>query len=92
MATVHDTPGRALPTESRPSRASTRDVWPSVAICAMWLAVLLDALFGPDMVFNNTDGSTVIPSAVVVALFAYLGTRALAKHGFTPPPNTDATG
>ncbi len=59
-----------------------REVWASLAITVMWLAVLLDALFGPDMVFANTGMSTTtIPSAVVLAFFAYLGTRVVAKYG-----------
>jgi hypothetical protein len=31
---------------------------------------------------NITGTSTTIPSAVVVALFAWLATKAVAKHGF----------
>jgi uncharacterized membrane protein len=59
-----------------------REVWASLAITTMWLAVLLDALWGPDMVFTNAGmNSTTIPSAVVLAFFAYLGTRVVAKYG-----------
>lgn len=61
-----------------------REVWSSLAITVMWLAVLLDALFGPDMVFANTGmNTTTIPSAVVLAFFAYLGTRVVAKYGLS---------
>ena len=35
-----------------------REVWASLAITVMWLAVLLDALFGPDLVFANTGLNT----------------------------------
>jgi hypothetical protein len=60
-----------------------RDMWASLAIVSMWLAVLFDALFGPDLVSHSVDGSsTSIPSAVIVALFAYLGTRVVARYGF----------
>ena len=48
----------------------------------MWPAVLFDAMFGPDIVSNSATSSTTVPSAVVVALFAYLGTRVVAKSGF----------
>jgi hypothetical protein len=57
--------------------------WTSLAIAAMWLAVLFDAIFGPDFVSHSNDGnSTTIPSAIFVAVFAYLATRVVAKHGF----------
>ena len=63
-----------------------REVWASLAITVMWLAVLLDALFGPDMVFANTGmNTTTIPTAVVLAFFAYLGTRVVAKYGLGEP-------
>ena len=58
------------------------DMWPSLAIAAMWLVVLLDALFGPDFVSSNPSGFTRIPSAIGVAFFAYLGTRVVARYGF----------
>jgi hypothetical protein len=51
----------------------------------MWLAVLLDALFGPDIVSTTATSTTRIPSAVVVALFAYLATRVTARYGFAHP-------
>jgi multisubunit Na+/H+ antiporter MnhF subunit len=35
------------------------------------------------MVFSNPgSGPTIIPSAVVVALFAFVGTTAVARHAF----------
>ena len=63
------------------------EMWASLAIAVMWLAVLFDAIFGPDIVANSgtpggTATSTTIPSAVVVALFAFLGTWVVARHGF----------
>jgi hypothetical protein len=60
-------------------------MWAAVAISVMWLAVLFDAIFGPNFVSTTPGGnSTTIPSAIVVAVFAYLGTRVLAKYGFEP--------
>ena len=50
----------------------------------MWLAVLRRPV-EPDLVSINgggTTNTTRIPSAVVVALFAYLGTRIVARYGF----------
>ena len=62
-----------------------RNMWAGLAIAVMWLAVLFDALFGPDMVFTSggATNSTTIPSAVAVALFAWLATKAVAKHGLS---------
>ena len=61
------------------------EMWASLAIAVMWLAVLFDAIFGPDFVSTTPGGTdTRIPSVFVVALFAYLGTRAVAKYGFGP--------
>jgi NAD/NADP transhydrogenase beta subunit len=59
------------------------EMWASLAIVAMWLAVLLDAVFGPDIVSTNGGAnSTTVPSAVAVALFASLATWAVARYGF----------
>ena len=62
-------------------------MWASIAIVAMWLAVLFDAVFGPNIVFNTNNaggsgGTTIIPSSIIVAFFAFLATRVVAKHGF----------
>jgi hypothetical protein len=49
----------------------------------MWLAVLFDAIFGPDIVNRSAGGDfSTVPSAVVVALFAFLGTWVVARYGF----------
>jgi hypothetical protein len=55
----------------------------SLAIIVMWLAVLFDAVFGPDIVNTSAGGdSSTVPSAVAVALFAFLGTWVVARFGF----------
>jgi hypothetical protein len=65
------------------SRVLVREMWASLAIVSMWLAVLFDALFGPNVVASNAGANaTVIPSAVIVVVFAYLGTRVVARYGF----------
>jgi uncharacterized membrane protein len=57
--------------------------WGVVAIVVMWLAVLFDGIFGGDMVFSSpANGTTTIPSAVLVALFAVIGTVSVAKRVF----------
>lgn len=80
MAAISEQP-RSAP------RIAARQMWTSLAITVMWIVVLLDALFGPDFVSNNATSSTTIPSAVFVALFAYLGTRVVAKYGYAEREN-----
>jgi hypothetical protein len=66
------------------------DVWPSLAIAVIWVAVLLDAVLGPDIV--TSDGvagighETHVPSAVVVAFFAWLTSWAIARYAFRRRP------
>jgi hypothetical protein len=73
----------------RSIRLEVRDVSVSLAIAVIWVVVLLDALFGPDIVSSNAGTSyTRVPSAVVVAFFAYLATHVVAKAGFSK--NRDA--
>jgi hypothetical protein len=73
------------------ARVLVREMWASLAIVSMWLAVLFDALFGPDLVASNGAGAntTSIPSAVIVVLFAYLGTRVVARYGFARHEDAD---
>jgi hypothetical protein len=77
MTTVsHESPVR------RWSWLSTPGLWEALAISAMWLAVLFASVFGPDFVSRSNDGNeTVIPSGVAVALFAFLASWTVAKHG-----------
>jgi hypothetical protein len=78
-------PASGLPSESRGLRRSvTHEVWPSLTIGVIWLVVLADALFGPDVVISNASGFTRLPSAVILAFFAWLATRVVAKYGFDP--------
>jgi len=70
--------------ESIAARLLVPAFWGAVSIIAMWLAVLFDGIYGSDMVFNGNAGAgpTIIPSAVAVALFAFIGTVAVAKRAF----------
>ena len=78
------------PSIAGPARGSVADrllvpaFWGAVSIIAMWLAVLFDGIYGSNMVFNNNTGSgpTIVPSAVAVALFAFIGTVSVAKRAF----------
>jgi len=68
----------------RSIRLPVRDVSASLAIAVIWVVVLLDALFGPDIISSNAGANfTRVPSAVVVVFFAYLATRVVAKAGFS---------
>jgi hypothetical protein len=69
------------PVESRFGSLRITEVWASLAISVMWLAVLFDALFGPNITSTTPGGtSSSVPSAVAVALFATIGTWAVAKY------------
>jgi hypothetical protein len=71
--------------ESRFAWLRITEMWASLAITVMWLAVLFDAIFAPDIISNTPGGtSSSVPSAVAVALFATIGTWAVAKHGLHP--------
>ncbi len=66
------------------------EMWASLAIVVMWLAVLFDALFGPDIVTSGVAGDqSSVPSAVAVALFAFLATWVVAKYGFRHERKSD---
>ena len=59
------------------------EMWASLTIIVIWLAVLFDAIYGPNIETTTSSGDTsTVPSAVVVALFAFLATWVVARHGF----------
>ena len=65
------------------SRLLVPEFWAALAIIAMWLAVLFVGVYGGDMIFTGSSGDrSAIPSAVAVALFAAIGTSAVAKRSF----------
>ena len=66
----------------RRTRFVVREMWAAMTVGAIWLVVLADALFGPDIVTSNASGFTKLPSAIVLAFFAWLATRVVAKYGF----------
>jgi hypothetical protein len=69
------------------SQVLVPEMWASLTIIVMWVAVLVDAIFGPNIESSNgvtgVGDSSTVPSAVVLALFAFLGTWVVAKYGFT---------
>ena len=63
-----------------------REMWASLAIMTMWIAVTVDAIWGPDIVSSTAAGDhTNLPSAVIVAIFAWLGTWVVARHALHHP-------
>lgn len=59
------------------------ETWASLAIFAMWTAVAIASIWGPDFVATSGSGSstTTIPSGIIVAMFATIGTWVVAKYG-----------
>jgi hypothetical protein len=78
-------PAKPEDTQRRRSLAGRieRETWASLAIAAIWIAVLFTGVFAPDFVSTDAGGSsTTIPSVIPVAIFAWLATSAVAKVGF----------
>jgi hypothetical protein len=82
MATVSHEPSRFADATSGWTLFRVPEMWASLAIISMWLAVLFDAIFGPSMVFTDAGGSTTIPSVLPVAGAAFLATWALGAFAF----------
>lgn len=90
MATVSHEPSRVAEEPRRWTDLFVPEMWASLAIAVMWLAVLFDAIYGPDIVTRGAGGdSSTVPSAVVVALFAFLATWAVARYGFRRDRKSD---
>jgi hypothetical protein len=67
----------------RSARLLVPELWASVAIAVMWLAVLLTGVWGPDLVSKSAGGDeTIMPTVIPVALFAFLGTWVVARYGY----------
>ena len=81
MATFSDNPAQPEHDRVQWSRLAIRETWGSLAIMTMWIAVSVDAIWGTDIVTSTPGGSTTsVPSAVVVALFAFLGSWIVARY------------
>lgn len=65
------------------SQVFVPEMWASLAIIVIWLAVVVDAIYGPNIVTSGVAGDNAsVPSAVVVAFFAFLATWVVARYGF----------
>ena len=86
MSTISHPPTDAGRERTQWSRLLPREAWASVAITMMWVAVAVSAVWGPDFVSSSGGGtnSTTIPSGIFVAVFAWLGSWAVAKRAFGP--------
>lgn len=84
MSIMSHEPSRVVQERSRwSSLRLIPEMWASLAITAMWVAVFVSAIWGPDAQFNSNDGnSSTIPTAVFVAVFAFLGSWIVARYAF----------
>jgi hypothetical protein len=81
-AVSHEPTASAQANRRWSSQLRVREMWASLAIIVIWLSVLVDAIVGPDIVNTSAGGDTsTVPSAVAVALFAFLATWVVAKYG-----------
>jgi hypothetical protein len=82
MATISHEPSRAV-RKRQWSELVVPEMWASLAIAVIWLSVLFTAVYGPNIETRGVAGDTAtVPSAVVVAAFAFLATWVAARHGF----------
>jgi hypothetical protein len=63
-----------------------RTVWVSLAITAIWAAVVAVAALGGDIVVDGgasgAGGTTSVPSGVPIAILACIATFLVARYGF----------
>ena len=83
MSTISHPPRSASSDAPHWTHVLVTETWASLAIVAMWMAVAVSAVWGPDFVSTSGYGSstTTIPSGIVVAMFATIGTWFVAKYG-----------
>ena len=84
MATISHEPLEAAPEKRRWMDVLVRETWVSLAIAMIWLSVVFEAIYGPNIETSSAGGTdtAVIPSAVIVSVFAFLATWVVAKYGF----------
>jgi multisubunit Na+/H+ antiporter MnhF subunit len=85
MTTIPNEPSEVAQTpRDWSARLLVKEMWASITIVAMWIAVAASAAWGGDLVTYSSGGSdqATIPAVIVVALLASLGTWPVAKYGF----------
>jgi hypothetical protein len=89
MLTEHSPEVGTPPTEraSWTAKILVPEMWGTVAIATMWLAVIFVGVFGSNnVVLHDSSGSSSSwPVVVVVAFFALLGTVPVARRAFRQP-------
>jgi hypothetical protein len=58
-----------------------REMWATLAIGVMWLAVLFDGIYGPNIENGGPTGSST-PSVIVVAVCAMVATIVIGRAAF----------
>ena len=83
MSTISHPPAGTVAERAWTLLIRAREMWASLAIFAMWAAVAISAVWGPDFVSTSGSGATntTIPSGVIIAMFATIGTWFVAKYG-----------
>ena len=85
--TLQDQSSVRSPNEGLVSRILVREMWATVAIVSMWVAVLFVGVYGGEATFHSVDSSfSTVPSGVLVALFAANGSGSVAKRVFGRKP------
>jgi hypothetical protein len=83
MSTISHQPTGTIPERAWTELLHARDMWASLTIFAMWIATAVASVWGSDAVFQSNDGNgSTIPIGLFVALFATIGTWAVAKYVF----------
>jgi hypothetical protein len=84
MSTLSHPPSAPVPKQHDWSaQLRIPEMWAALSIFVMWIAVVATSVWGPDFVSTRSGGnSTTIPSGVIVALFATIGSWAIAKRAF----------
>jgi len=82
MSTISHQPARDTSETGGWTPVLIAETWASLAIFAMWAAVAIASVWGPDFVATSVGSSTTtIPSGIIVAMFATIGTWVVAKYG-----------
>jgi hypothetical protein len=84
MATIPHEPSHVV--RERPSWSTqllVPQMWATLAIVAIWLSVLFSAVYAGDLVtWTYLGDHTTLPSAVLIAPFAFLATWVVARNGY----------